>query len=57
MLHLVKSRNTNNVRPKNISKRNQKLSSAIALTNQKPPITLFQKDQQKFKMISLLTDV
>ena len=57
MLHLVKSRNTNNVRPKNISKRNQKLSSAIDLTNQKPPITLFQKDLQKFKMVSLLTEV
>ena len=38
-------------------KRNQKLSSAIVLTNQKPSLTLCQKYQQKFKVVPLLIEI
>lgn len=58
MLQLTNSRYTNKVTPENIpKKKNEKLSSVIVLTNQKPSITLCPKDQQKFKLVLLLIEV
>ena len=57
MLQLTNSRYTNKVTPENIPKKNEKLSSVIVLTNQKPSITLCPKDQQKFKLVLLLIEV
>ena len=45
MSHLSKSRYTNKIIPENIPNKNQKLLSAIVLTDQKPSLTLYQKER------------
>ena len=58
MSHLAKIRYTNKVTPENTCKlRNKKLSSAIVSANQKPALTLCQKDLQNSKVPLLLIKV